>query len=365
MPTKNRRGFTLIELLVVIAIIGVLIALLLPAVQAAREAARRAQCTNNLKQIGIGLHNYHSANNCFPVGALLSRNTDLTTSNNGDFSAHVRLLPYVEQGPLFDTANFSIACYNDPAGIRTNSTVTTTRLSVFLCPSSPEPGWKMVGGAPLGQFNAPGNNYYASMGATLEFSAQQTNGPPNGVFQYNGNAGGAIGIQQILDGTTTTIAFGEWKTGTGQLGLVTIPSDVIFLGSFPPGVSRNTPQMLMPAGAGPFRQWVNDCTAAAGNAANRANKTPTVGMAWALGLVGYSMGHMLMPPNPKSPNCSVNGNNTIESAGMMNLSSFHPGGANVLMCDGSVRFLKDSIAQTTLWALGTRAQREIISSTDY
>src|SRR5215469_14474199 len=103
-----RRGFTLIELLVVIAIIAVLIALLLPAVQAAREAARRAQCVNNLKQIGLGLHNYHQGNDSFPPGAYLARNADLTTRNNGDFSAHFRLLGFMEQQALYNAGNLSL-----------------------------------------------------------------------------------------------------------------------------------------------------------------------------------------------------------------------------------------------------------------
>src|SRR5437762_705786 len=113
-----RRGFTLIELLVVIAIIAVLIALLLPAVQAAREAARRSQCINNLKQIGLALHNYISSNDCVPPGGLMTRIVGGGTKTNGDFSANFRLLGGLEQQPIYNAANFSMACFNDtPATI--------------------------------------------------------------------------------------------------------------------------------------------------------------------------------------------------------------------------------------------------------
>src|SRR5436309_1859029 len=135
----RRTGFTLIELLVVIAIIGVLVALLLPAVQAAREAARRVQCTNNLKQIGLALHNYISVNDTVPPAALDTRIYAGTTIANGGFSAQARLLPYLEQTPLYNAANFSLNAINNAPGTWSNVTVISTRLAGFLCPSETAP----------------------------------------------------------------------------------------------------------------------------------------------------------------------------------------------------------------------------------
>ena len=369
--TGQKRGFTLIELLVVIAIIAVLIALLLPAVQAAREAARRSQCINNMKQIGIALHNYHNAWNNFPPGALNARNTaTLATYSYGDFSAHARLLGYCEQVPLFNAANFSIPILSDTYGVTANSTVAVTRLLMFLCPSDSPPGWLMVNPAAgvLTQFVAPGCNYYASVGSCLEYAGQQNAAPPNGPFQYTNVLGRSLGIAHITDGTSNSIAFGEWKVGDGDANTYTIPSDIIAVGSLPNGTARNAGTLIMPNPilVAAFPGWLAQCLADFRNSANRSATTSSLGTNWAFGIFGYTMGTMLMAPNPKYPNCTGYATTaTLENPGMMNMASFHPGGANVLMCDGSVRFLKDSISQTTIWALGSIAQGEVIDANSY
>jgi prepilin-type N-terminal cleavage/methylation domain-containing protein/prepilin-type processing-associated H-X9-DG protein len=362
------RGFTLIELLVVIAIIAVLIALLLPAVQAAREAARRAQCVNNLKQIGLALHNYHQTNDCFPPGCYLQRNSSLALVNNQDFSTHARLLGYLEQQALYNAANFSFSCYNDALGEEVNGTVTETRVFAFLCPSSPLPTFSLWAGSSnptpgVSVPTAPGNNYFASIGSSLEFDSSQTGGPPNGMFYYMAN-GGTIGIRDITDGTSNTIAFGELKFGSGNTNAVTPTTDFVFLGTYPPGVSRNTPQMSMPLGGGPFLQWLPTCGAGAATA-TRGGHAVYMGQSWAYGIVGYSLGHVLQAPNPQYPSCSVNKTGAGQNPGSVNMASFHPGGANILMTDGSVRFLKNSTNLMTVWALGSRAQGEIVDASSF
>src|SRR5438309_6333244 len=134
---KARRGFTLIELLVVIAIIAVLIALLLPAVQSAREAARRIQCVNNLKQIGLGMHNYHSANNAFPLSDTVAWCGYGYNSDWGAWSAHALLLGYMEGQPIYNNCNFNWVAYFSQ-GFKINLTVTNTIVNSFICPSDGE-----------------------------------------------------------------------------------------------------------------------------------------------------------------------------------------------------------------------------------
>jgi prepilin-type processing-associated H-X9-DG protein len=219
--------------------------------------------------------------------------------------------------------------------------------------------------APLTTLQAPGNNYFASNGSTLEFAGQQNSGPPNGPFQYVGTLGtGAIGISSIQDGTSNTVGFGEWKVGDGNSTVITPATDVVFVGSLPSGTARNngTLNMANPTLVNSFQSWLNSCSAEL--KADRTSHTGSLGETWAIGLTGITMGNMLVAPNPKYPNCSsgtVSGN-TLQNPGLFALSSHHPGGANVLLLDGSVRFLKDTTSWPVIWALGSRAQGEIISA---
>jgi prepilin-type processing-associated H-X9-DG protein len=227
---------------------------------------------------------------------------------------------------------------------------------VFLCPSDSPPNWNYQG------ILSTGNNYFASWGSSLEFDRTQTGGPPNGPFGYGG---GPVGIRNILDGTSNSIAFGEWKIGDGSAQKITVPTDIVFTGSYPPGITRNTALMAMPAGGTATLKWLQSTCVADRNSGS-TNHSFYQGDTWAVCLNSYTLGNIMLAPNPKFSNCIVNTvGGGLQFPGVFTLSSYHPGGANVLMCDGSVRFLKDSTSLTTVWALGSIAQGEIIDASSY
>jgi prepilin-type N-terminal cleavage/methylation domain-containing protein/prepilin-type processing-associated H-X9-DG protein len=370
-----KTGFTLIELLVVIAIIAVLIALLLPAVQAAREAARRAQCTNNMKQIGLAMHNYHSGLNCFPPGGSNTSNlTGAVAQGWGCWSAHSMMLPYIEQTTIYNALNFSIVSqsnnFNDDF---VQLTGIQRPISAFLCPSSNVSTCQQYSGGPNPiNYNVPGNNYFASIGSGMN---QYGNSPyaeltvgsaaPNGMFQVFGPA---ITIASVTDGTSNTIAMGEWLIGDNSANY-TLPTDAIMVGTtLPAGVTAGSATMLMPAGGAAFNAWLQYCGTQGAAMVASGNYYNTLGQDWCVGLFEHTIGNILVGPNPPYPNCAadVNGlGDSDDDYGYFGMSSHHPGGANILMADGSVRFLKNSVNQLTLWGLGSRNQGEVISSDGY
>jgi prepilin-type N-terminal cleavage/methylation domain-containing protein/prepilin-type processing-associated H-X9-DG protein len=377
-PRRPGRGFTLIELLVVIAIIAVLIALLLPAVQSAREAARRAQCTNNLHQLGLALHNYMSANDAvpevYPQWAFPVSNGPSSTW--GLWSPQARMLGYLEQGPLYNALNFNMLNrWTDMA----NHSFAGTRIASFLCPSSPVAKGNV---ACDNLVKSPGNNYFASVGASLRFASwESTTFACNGLFRVeystilypgiNTSQQAAITIRDITDGTSNTIAFGEWRTGDFSCGRLSVPQDVINDpgGSLVwPGGSRTFPATQ--AQVNVLMGWLNNCAVFAPKSittsANWQTNMSYLGLGWDQGMFGYTLGNVILAPNPPYPNCrTCTWLGDWDCDGMYGLSSFHPGGANVAFADGSVRFVKSSTAMQVMWALGSKDGGETVSSDQY
>jgi prepilin-type N-terminal cleavage/methylation domain-containing protein/prepilin-type processing-associated H-X9-DG protein len=373
---RQRRGFTLIELLVVIAIIAVLIALLLPAVQSAREAARRIQCTNNIKQLGLALHNYISATGALPPGI------DTTVTYPGSappydlaqwtaWSAQALLLPYVEQGPLYNAANFSWnCCFASTQGDATNSTVYNTRIANFLCPSDGLAGQQNI------------NSYLGSVGASTV--SYPTDGNTTGVFNvYNSNwLTSSVNLSAITDGTSNTIAFSEALVGdytknssyrgNGMAG-ATDPTGGIVPATMPGNNAETNPKAVVQAlqACNAFWQGSALATCSGYNACCAVGVKQYGGKTWAQGERGITLFNTIVPPNSQlypwkscrlgasCAGCAFDGMN------FANVSSFHPGGANFAFADGSVRFIKNSVNMLTYQALGTRNGGEVVSSDSY
>ena len=305
-PIDRRKGFTLIELLVVISIIGVLIALLLPAVQSAREAARRMQCINNLKQLGLGLHNYETSQGVLPPSLCLTGRSNTVTWFGG-WSVHGRVLPYLEQGNMYNAINFAIHYEAAP-----NLTVTAQTLSLFTCPSESNP-------APL---------------VEEEDGARRVFGTTN----YGWN----MGDWYVWGG------FGQAENRLANINnLNTVP------------LPDANPAQIAP-------EYVS----------GSCSYKPLAGHTeWADGQVHQSGFTTAWTPNKQTPGgpekasdvdlIGQNEENGGPTFAAVTSRSYHPGGVNALLGDGSVRFVKDSIGGRTWRSLGTLSGAEIVSAHEY
>jgi prepilin-type N-terminal cleavage/methylation domain-containing protein/prepilin-type processing-associated H-X9-DG protein len=338
MKRHARQGFTLIELLVVIAIIAVLIALLLPAVQSAREAARRMQCTNNLKQLGLGLHNYESLAGAFPPSCIL-KGTGNTVSLWLGWSVQGRILPLLEQGPMFNAINFNFSGES-----AFNLTVSTQRLTLFVCPSDVDPS------SIPGESGVPGT-YGFVMGDWFVWGGFA--GPVNrSAFAPNTSRR----LAEFRDGLSQTIVASEGKAkqpllrDCGGLSKINQP-DVI------PSPNAD-PQSVAPeynGGACSFNYGHSEWS---DGAAHQTGVTT----AWT--------------PNRLTPGVAAGAQRDLDITGQrekkggptyaaITARSYHPGGVNALFGDGSVRFVKDGVNGETWRALGTIASGEVVSSDSY
>jgi prepilin-type N-terminal cleavage/methylation domain-containing protein/prepilin-type processing-associated H-X9-DG protein len=331
----HRRGFTLIELLVVIAIIAVLVALLLPAVQQAREAARRAQCKNNLKQIGLALHNYHEALQVFPPGRIVN----YVNGQGHCFSAYAHLLPYLDQGPIYNQINFN--ANPDDTG-NSNAVVTALILPMLQCPSDQEvvlqPGFGT-------------HNYPMNTGTTFPVSPNNLQGTSiTGIFYENSK----VRMATITDGSSQTVCFSE--TVKSSLGGPATWDGV----SKTNGFVLNQGNSNAPGGP-PLTSYPSQC-AGAGLVLQQ-----TRGSKWLYGAPGHSMYNHIRVPNDPNVDCrggEPHSKDTVND--WPNLShnvtshSQHSGGVQALFCDGHIQFVSSSVNLATWQALGSRNGAEIV-----
>ncbi|QDU38221.1 Type II secretion system protein G precursor [Maioricimonas rarisocia] len=322
MKTRNsRRGFTLIELLVVIAIIAILIALLLPAVQQAREAARRSQCKNNLKQLGLAIHNYHDTNGVFPQG-------QYRIQGGSGWWGHgigVSLLPYVDQAPVFNQWNFSYDYLEN--SVSNNLDLARTKIPVFLCPSDRD-----FAGAEAGM------NYVGSAGSTVNIWNDST----NGLISPRSR----VGFRDAIDGLSNTLLFSEILKGDNTQGGVS-DSDIVRLGSSPGFADPNFPTQGELDSAGATCDAVDPTGEPAWS---------RCGANWAAPYPYQSLFSAAATPNWKHRSCAWGGSfgRCADRNGIFVARSRHTGGVHAGMGDGSVRFISENLDLTTWQRLGAR-----------
>jgi prepilin-type N-terminal cleavage/methylation domain-containing protein/prepilin-type processing-associated H-X9-DG protein len=303
-----RPAFTLVELLVVMAIIGILVALLLPAVQAAREAARRMSCTSNLRQLALAAHNHHDTLGAFPPARMPFPLVH---------SPQARVLPFVEQTNLQRLVDFT----KGPSAPE-NATASQTVVKLFVCPSDSARG--QVPGSAHG-----GTNYVANVGSgTVDFGLIASG---DGVFPQR-----QLGFRDLTDGSSNTAMFGETILGSGQAATTTPPQD-----------PRR--QVLEVSGGGDTTPA--DCTAGSGTWSGQR------GAKWIDGHYGNALYNHFFAPNPRAWDCG----NAFHNKALSTARSFHPSGVNIALADGSCRFVSDAIDLANWRALATRGGGEVVA----
>ncbi|QDU11528.1 DUF1559 domain-containing protein [Gimesia aquarii] len=305
---KIKAGFTLIELLVVIAIIAILIALLLPAVQQAREAARRSTCKNNLKQIGLGLHNYHSTYGTFPASRIGPyESTCSSCTPDSRFSVYVPLLPFIDQAPLYQQITGNLGTSSFVWNI--NFDAYRTKLPIINCPSDVD----TADITRLGQ-----HNYLFSIGDRYSSLDTTSPGGLRGIFGLQSS----VRMRDIIDGTSNTAMVSECIR--------------------PPGSGATTPANTFGANSRLNSTNPSACLASFVNGAFTSgpsgllDRERSLGTRWADGRSGYINFNTILPPN--APVC-----NGQASTGILPPSSRHEGGVHLLLADGAVRFISENI----------------------
>jgi prepilin-type N-terminal cleavage/methylation domain-containing protein/prepilin-type processing-associated H-X9-DG protein len=333
MLRPRTRGFTLIELLVVIAIIAILISLLLPAVQQAREAARRTQCKNNLKQIGLALHNYLDVHRGFPPAFVSDVSTGVNTPG-GEWSPHARILPFLEQANLYNLADLGLA-YDDPA----NGTIASQRIATFMCPSEPLDQVRTDSGTGL-PIHYPVN--YGYNAGTWNVWDNTTRTPGNGSFATNFS----FKMRDFRDGTSNTLCFSEVKAYTpynrdGDNGTSTIP-----------GTAAEVDALVALGGS------------------NKSNSGHTEGVDGRVHQTGFTTtlvpnSFVTVPAGDASrggdyTSCREDKNCTTSTFAAVTSRSYHTGAVNALMMDGSVHSISENIDLGTWRDLGQRNDGNVI-----
>jgi prepilin-type N-terminal cleavage/methylation domain-containing protein/prepilin-type processing-associated H-X9-DG protein len=373
---RSNRGFTLIELLVVIAIIAVLIGLLLPAVQSAREAARRSQCVNNLKQLGLAVHNYISQTNALPP----SCNWPTGHQNNWELvsSWAVAILSHLEQQNLYNAYNVDIG----PIGYNfgwPNTTVTSASILALICPSDDIALSASKEGGPWGYPQGPSNyggNYGGPglLGSNFPGIDSEANGTiiPGTAPGYGGLPAincRVFGMEGLKDGSSNTALFSErlvGMSGGGQLPAVYANTNDALRGVFADPITNMTSRGGYPQAQ--VVQFMQACNSLPGT--TQSLQAWMTGMSWCINfpvyppLIGYT--HFGTPNTMSCVNPGIGWlNGQGDPTGTFPPTSNHPGGVNVCFSDGSVHFVKNSISPQTWWALGTRRGGEVISSDSY